>query len=172
MNIWLGLKRPLFLAFFLGCTVSFLTSGTLTMRLIGPATIYWSFVPLIEIAALAAVCWSNRQNVPFPRLIDSFFRGYGPWLLWLAGMCAIWACLSPPAKSFDWTVSIVWLGAGGALAVAWSLYVDFSFFRSVLRRSPAGAARELALQRLISWSLIMSIIAAPTIWSDITGRLW
>jgi hypothetical protein len=161
MNTWIGLKRPLFLAILHGCTVSFLTSGTLTLRLIGPATIYF-----------AAVCWSNRQNVPFPRLIDLFFRGYGPWLLWLAGMCAIWACLSPSAKSFDWTVSIVWLGAGGALAVAWSLYVDFSFFRSVLRRSPAAAARELALQRLISWSLIMSIIAAPTIWSDITGRLW
>ena len=153
-----GLKRPLFLAFFLGCTVSFLTSGTLTLRLIGPAMMYWSFVPLIEIAALAAVCWSNRENIPFPKLIDSFFRGYGPWLLWLAGMCAIWAFL--------------WLGAGGALAIAWSVYIDFSFFRSVLRRSRAGAARELALQRLFAWSLIMAIIAAPTIWSEITGRLW
>jgi hypothetical protein len=172
MNTWLGLKRPLFLSFFLGCTVSFLTSGTLTLRLIGPATLYWSFVPLVEIAALASVCWSNRQNVQFSRLIDSFFRGYGPWLLWLVGMCAIWACLSPSVKSFDGTVSIVWLGAGGALAIAWSFYIDFSFFRSVLGRSPERAARDLALQRLISWSLIMSIIAAPTIWSDITGRLW
>ena len=172
MNAWLALKRPLLLAFFLGCTVSFLTSGTLTLRLIGPAMIYWSVVPFIEIATLAAVCWSNRQAIPFPRLIDSFFRGYGPWLLWLVVMCAIWFFLSPSAKSFDGTVSIAWLGAGGALAVAWSLYIDFSFFRSVLRRSPAGAARALALQRLLSWSLIMAIIAAPTIWSDITGRLW
>src|SRR6266850_7556211 len=81
MNAWLGLKRPLFLAFFLGCTVSFLTSGTLTLRLIGPVMIYWSVVPLVEIAALAVVCGSNRQNIPFPRLIDSFFRGYSPWLL-------------------------------------------------------------------------------------------
>jgi hypothetical protein len=172
MNTWLGLKRPLYLAFFLGCTVSFLTSGTLTLRLIVPATIYWSFVPLIEIAALAAVCWGNRRDVGFPSLIDSFFRGYGPWLLWLVGMCAIWACLSPSAKSLDGTVSIVWLGAGGALAVAWSLYIDFSLFRSLLQRSPARAARDLVLQRLISWGLIMSIIAGPTIWSDITGRLW
>jgi hypothetical protein len=172
MNVWLSLKRPLLFAFFLGCTVSFLTSGTLTLRLVGPAMIYWSFVPLIEIAALAAVCWSDRQNIPFPRLIDSFFKGYRPWLLWLVGMCAIWSLLSPPTKSFDWTVSIVWLDGGVALALAWSLYIDFSFFRSILRRSPAGAVRELALQRFISWSLIMAIIAAPTIWSDITGRLW
>ncbi len=46
MNAWLGLKRPLFLAFFLGCTVSFLTSGTLTLRLIGPVMIYWSVHPI------------------------------------------------------------------------------------------------------------------------------
>src|SRR5205823_2971794 len=172
MNAWLGLKRPLFLAFFLGCTISFLTSRTLTLRLIGPSMIYWSFVPLIEVAALAAVCWKDRQNIPFPRLVDAFFRGYSPWLLWLTGVCAIWSLLSPPTKSFDWTVSIVWLDGGLALAIAWSLYIDFWFFRSVLRRSPAAALRQLAIQRLISWSPIMAVIAAPTIWSDITGRLW
>src|SRR5215467_6235125 len=98
MNAWLGLKRPLFLAFFLGCTVSFLTSRTLTLRLIVPTMIYWAFVPLIEIVSLAAVCQSDRQNTPFPRLIDLFFRGYSPWLLWLVGVCAIWSLLSPPAK--------------------------------------------------------------------------
>jgi hypothetical protein len=172
MIAWLALKKPLLLAFLLGCTVSFLTSGTLTLRLIGPAMIYWGFVPLIEIAALSAVCWNDRQNVPFPRLIDSFFRGYSPWLLWMAGMCAIWSLLSPPAKSLDWTVSIVWLDGGVALAIVWSLYIDFRFFRSVLRRTPAGAVRQLALQRVISWSLIMAIIGAPTIWSDVVGRLW
>jgi hypothetical protein len=171
MIAWFGLKKPLLLAFFLGCTVSFLTSGTLTLRLIGPAMIYWSFVPLIEIAALSAVCWRDRQDIPFPRLIDSFFRGYSPWLLSLAGMCAIWSLLSPSAKSLDGTVSIVWLDGGVALAIAWSLYIDFRFFRSVLRRTPAGAVRQLALQRLISWSLIMAIIGAPAIWSDIAGRL-
>src|SRR5438552_3082107 len=157
MSVWITLKRPLFLAFFLGCTISFLTSGTLTLRLIAPAMIYWSFVPLIEIAALATVCWSDHNNIPFPRLIDSFFRGYSPWLLWLVGMCAIWSLLSPAAKSFDAAVSILWLVGGVALAVAWSLYIDFSFFQSVLGRSRTSAVRGLALQRFISWNLIMAI---------------
>src|SRR5580765_7808241 len=98
MNVWLAVKKPLVLAFFLGCAVSFLTVRTLTLRLVLPGMVYWSFVPLIEIVALAAVCWSDRQKFSFPRLIDSFFSGYRPWLLWLTGLCAIWTLLSPAAK--------------------------------------------------------------------------
>src|SRR6185503_10095199 len=165
MKVRLGLKRPLLVAFFLGCTVSYLTARTLTLRLIVPSMVYWSFVPLIQIAALAAVCRRDRQKILFPELIDSFFRGYSPWLLWLAGLCAISCLLSPAAKSFDWTVTILWLDGGAALAIASSLYIDFRFFRSVLQRDRARAARDLALQRIISWTLIAAIIAAPTIWS-------
>src|SRR5438132_1693824 len=128
MNAWLGLKRPLFLSFFLACTVSFLTTGTLTFRLIAPSMIYWSFIPITEIAALATVSRNDRHRISFPNLIDSFFRGYSPWFLWLAGLCAIWALMSPPTKRFDWAVSTVWGDGGLALALVWSLYIDFHFF--------------------------------------------
>src|SRR5262249_56398049 len=95
MSAWLALKRPLLLAFFLGCTVSFLTSRMLTLRLVVPAMIYWSFVPLIEIAALAAVCRRDRKNILFPQLIDSFFIGYSPCLLCLVVVCYIFFVLFP-----------------------------------------------------------------------------
>ena len=172
MTAWLGLKKPLALAFFIGCTVSFLTVGTLTLRLVLPATIYWSFVPIIEIAALAAVCWNNREKLPFPNLIDSFFAGYRPWLLWLTGMSAVWFFLSPSTRRLDWTVEVVWELGGIVIAVVWSLYIDFHFFRSVLKQSSSRAARQLALQRLISWGLILAIIGGPTMWSEVTGRIW
>jgi hypothetical protein len=172
MSVWLGFRRPLSVAFFLGCTVSFLTVRTLTLRLIVPEMISWAFVPVVEIAALAAVCGRHRQHIPFAELIDSFFRGYSPWLLWMTGLCAIWSLLSPASKSLDWTISIAWLLGGVVLAAAWSLFIDFRFFRSVLQRSRAVAMRQLALHRFISWTLILTVIGAPTIWSDITGRLW
>jgi hypothetical protein len=172
MNAWIAIKRPALLAFFLGCTISFLTTRTLTLRLIVPSMIYWSFVPLIEIAALAVVRERDRQDIPFPEFIDLFFKGYSPWLLWLVGVCAVWSLFQPSSKSFDWTVSIVWLLGGVATAIAWSLYIDFCFFRSVMRRSRTRAMRELAIQRLIAWPLIMVVVAAPTIWSGITGSLW
>jgi hypothetical protein len=171
MNAWIGLKRPLFLAFFIGCTVSFLTAGTLTLRLLVPSMIYWSFVPIVEIAALAAVCWKDREAVAFSSLIDSFFAGYRPWLLWMVGMCVIWSLMLPSTKT-EWTVSVVWQDAGIVIALAWSVYIDFDFFRSVLKRSPARARRELSMQRLISWGLILTVLGGPTIWQGLTGRLW
>ena len=172
MTVSLGLKRPLFLAFFIGCAVSFLTAGTLTLRLLLPGMIYWSFVPIVEISALAAVCWKDRHDIPFSSLVDSFFAGYKPWLVWLAGMSVIWTLMSPSAKPLDWTISVVWLDGGVVIALVWSIYVDFHFFRSVLKRSTGRARRDLAIQRLISWGLILTVLGGPTIWQGLTGRLW
>jgi hypothetical protein len=160
------------LVFFMGCTVSILTSRALTLRLVVASMAAWVFVPLIEIGALALVCAKDRQGIPFNGLIDAFFKGYRPWLLWLTGLCVIWSVLSPASQSIDFTVSIVWLNIGAVFAVLWSLHIDFGFFRSVLQRSPRRAARELVVHRLVSWGLILAVVGAPTIWSEITGRLW
>src|SRR5436189_4606351 len=62
-GIWLALKRPLLFAFTIACMVSFITSSTLTVRLVGPAIVLWSFIPFIETASLIAVCWSERQKI-------------------------------------------------------------------------------------------------------------
>ena len=45
-GIWLAAKRPLLLAFLIGCTISLVTSQGLNLRLAVGATICWSFVPL------------------------------------------------------------------------------------------------------------------------------
>lgn|SRR5262245_5725630 len=171
MNVWTAIKRPLLLSFFLACTVSFLTARTLTLRLIAPAMMYWSFVPLVQIGALVTVCCRSRQTMRLSELIDRFFKGNVPWFLWLTGLCAIWSLLSPQAKSTDWAVSVIWLLGGVVFAAGWSIYIDFRFFRSALQRSPGAAALHLALHRLISWSLILAIVGGPTIWSDVAGRL-
>jgi hypothetical protein len=133
--------------------------------------IYWSFVPLVQIGALAVVCGRGRKTMPWSELIDRFFKGNAPWLLWLTGLCAIWSLLSPQTKSTDWAVSIIWLLGGVLLAASLSIYIDFRFFRSVLQKSPSTAALHLAFHRLISWSLILGVVGAPTIWSDVAGRL-
>jgi len=166
-GIRLGLRRPLFVAFLLGCAISLFTTRSLTLRLVGPATIYWSFVPLAEIIALAAVGWREPHALSFARRIDLFFTGHGPWLLWLIGLSAIWSFFLP-AEAFSLTR--VWLYGAAALAVAWSACIDFCFFRFVLGRSRAGAGRDLLLHRAISWSLIIAIFGAPAIWPEIAAR--
>ena len=164
-------NRPLFFAFLIGCTVSLLTSATLTARLAAPAMLNWSFVPIIEIASLAVVCRRTRRNTPFPHLVDLFFRGCGPWSAWLIGLSVIWAFLSPITVASHFSLSRVWLYGGGIAAAAWSAFIDLSFFRFVLERDPRSAVRDLVFQRAISWGLIAPILGAPTIWSEVVGRI-
>jgi hypothetical protein len=165
---WLGWRGPLLVAFVLGCTMSLITSASLTLRLAGSATIYWGFVPLAETAALAAVCWPGRRTRAFRQTVDLFFAGHGPWLLWLIGLCAIWSFV-PPIQAFALTK--VWIYGAGSIAVVWSAYTDFCFFRFVMDRNPARAGRDLLLQRLVSWALIIAIFAGPAIPPEIAARL-
>jgi len=165
-DIWLGLKRPLFVAFVLGCTVSLLASATLTPRLVGSASLYCCFVPFSETAALIAVCWRERYAVSFPRTIDAFFAGHGPWLLWLIGCCAIWGFLSPAQIFIPFQV---WFDGVAVIVVVWSAFIDFWFFRIVLGRSSAGAARALLAQRALSWALILLIFGQPAIAPEVAS---
>lgn len=164
---WLGWRRPLLIAFVLGCTMSFLASSALTLRLAGSATVYWSFVPLSEIAALAAVSWRKKPTRSFSQTMDLFFAGHGPWLLWLIGLCAIWSFI-PPVRAFAFTS--VWLYGVGAIVIVWSAYIDFCFFRFAMSRNPAGAGRDLLLQRLVSWTFIIAVFGGPAIPPELAGR--
>jgi hypothetical protein len=147
--------------------MSLITSASLTLRLAAPATVYWSFVPLAEIAGLAIVYWPER-GLSFGRTVDLFFAGHGPWLFWLIGLCAIWSFV-PPIEAFAFTK--IWLYGAGAIVIVWSAYIDFRFFRFAMERSPARAARDLLLQRLVSWTIIIAIFGGPAIPPEIAGRL-
>jgi hypothetical protein len=160
-GVWLAVKRPLFLAFLLGCTISLVTSPGLNARLAAGGMACWSFVPLAGIAALIAVCSGNRDGLSLARTIDLFFSGQGPWALWLIGLCAIWSFL-PPARAFA-VFDPFWLYGAASVAIVWSGWIDFCFFRLVLGRGRAGAWGGLLLQRLISWSLVILIFGAPSI---------
>jgi hypothetical protein len=164
---WVGWRRPLLVALMLGCTMSLIASAGLSVRLAASATVYWSFVPLAETAALAVMCWRGRRTRPFRHTVDLFFAGHGPWLFWLIGLCVIWS-LIPPVRAFAFTQ--VWLYGGASLVIAWSACIDFYFFRFVIGASPARAVRDLLLQRLISWSLIIAIFCGPAIPPEIAAR--
>lgn len=157
-NLWLALRRPLLLALMLACTVSLITSGRVTLRLLLPALVYWSVVPLCEIASLAAV--SRGRKLPFALLIDTFFMGHTVWFLLLTAFAALWAFV-PPVTASGWPFSNnIWHTAAW-LALGWSAYVDFRFFQRVLGRSWRRAALELVVQRAICWTAALTIFLAP-----------
>lgn len=163
---WLMLRRPLLVACVLGCAMSLMTSGRVTLRLAVPATIYWSFVPLFEIAALAAVGTIKRGG--FSRTVDLFFMSHAPWSLGLVGYAAMWAFV-PAVHIFTWTTS-VWYLPGLAVA-AWSGYIDFCFYRSVIGSSLFQAIRGLLLQRLICWTGVAAVFLASAGWQVVAARL-
>lgn len=156
---WMLLRRPLFLSFVLGCTISLVTFPGLTLRLAGPSTVYWSFVPLVEILAFAVV--SGSINLPFSRKVDLFFTGHLPWLLWLACLSCAFSFLSPGSA---FAMSIVWLYGVAPVVMVWSLWIDFCFYRSVAGDSSGVALRRLLLQRLLSWGAIALIFFGSVTW--------
>lgn len=150
--------RPLLFAFAIGCVVSLGATGTLTARIAGPATVYWMFVPLVEIAALAAVARRRPAHVPFAAAIDAYFTGHAAWTLLLIGLIAAIA-VSPPSA---WWMLLTRFGLAGMLIVMmWSGYTNYCFYRVVLGSTRAAALRALALSRLITWVVVFAVFALP-----------
>jgi hypothetical protein len=167
---WLAVQRPLLFAFVLGCTVSFVASSRLTLRLM--VTIYAALVAVIEVAALLAVrprALTTPTSQSFSRSVDLFFTGFCPWLLWLLSFAAIWTFASP-VNAFRWAGPRWDLYVVGAL-VLWSGYIDFCFFRYVFQTTPQRAARCLLLQRAISWTLAVIIFGGGPLRSEIVRSL-
>lgn len=155
-NGWTALRRPLLIAIVIGCSVSLMTSGRVTLRLAGPAALEWSFIPLLEFLSLAAV----YRGRPPARTIDLFFAGHAPWLLWTIAFAALFAFVPAPVvfagTGFPW----VWYGLA-AVAAARSAYLDFSFSRRTLGRTDKQAMRDVAIERLIVWPAGIAIFVAP-----------
>jgi hypothetical protein len=160
--MWLVVRRPLLVLFVIACTVSFLASRRLSVRLIADGGLSFAFVPICQVLAFAAAYTIGHRPLPFSRAADLFFAGYTPWLLWLIGLCAVSAVTWP----MYWSLTLFELSA--VPAVAWSGYVDYRFFRDVMDRPPAAAARALMVQRAIGWvGVIGYFVGIP-----LGGDLW
>lgn len=169
---WVALRRPLALAFVLGCCVSFVSAGRLTPRLIAGGAVSLGFVPLLEMGLLALFWRKRPAGSSFARVNDLFFMGYGPLLLWLMGFAGLAAWASPAHASGWSTPPVVWPFLGSLLPVlAWSAYIGFVFFRDVVALRPGRAAGALLLQRAIFWSVAIAYFLGHSGWPLVAGRL-
>ena len=144
---WRAAQRPAFLVFLLGCLVSVVTGDGLNLRLFAAGVLNGVFVPVLEIAVLAAL-WRGARKVPFGRMVDLFFMGHGPWVFWMLVMCAIWVFAEPPL-AFRLTGQGMWFLF--AVAFVWSGYIDFCFFREVLGENGARAWTKVIVLRAVTW---------------------
>ncbi len=152
---WLYWRRPLLMVLILCSGISLLTTGRFSLPLVGSTAIYWSFLPLVEIAGLAAA----QRRWPEARMVDRFFMGHGPWLLFIIAFAAY--CSSPTGAVGTPAMFTFW----GTIAVAvllWSCWIDYRFFASV---------GKLLLHRAVSWSLFAAIFAGSWLWMEAGERL-
>jgi len=166
---WVGARRPLALAVICGCVMSLASTGTLTVRLVGPATVYWAFLPLVELLAFLALVAPRRRRPALPRTIDAFFAGHGPWTLLLLGVASSWAFL-PPQRAWELLIT-VWAWAALPVIV-WSARIDFCFYRSMLGASRWSALRDLLVWRLLVWTAVLMVFAWPSLGLDTVREVW
>src|SRR5436190_9162402 len=157
-TLWTAARRPLFVALALASTVSLATAGALTLRIVGPAMVYWLLVPLVELAALTAVVGSRWRRLAAPAVIDRYFAGHGAWLRVLIGLGLTSPVLDPAQL---WTVLSVLAIAVVPLVLAWSAWIDVCFFRDVIGTGRGRAIGDAILVRLITWPLVFGLFAVP-----------
>jgi hypothetical protein len=152
----------------LGCAVSLMTEGRITLRLALPAAVYWSFIPLVQTACVAISYRRVRPGGSLARAIDLAFAGSAPWMLWLLLYTSLWA-LAPPERAYDWAgYRMFWYGSA-IVAGLWSAYIDFWYFRVVLGKTPAGAGGSLFFHRVVCWGIGLAVFVLPAGWQTVAG---
>jgi len=154
-------QRPLLFVFVCGCASSMATSSRVTLRLALPIALYSCLIPLIEIATLR---WLLGRKIG--HAVDLFFMGHAAWSLWLITLAGIFA-LNDPITAYRVT-GPPWGLLSLLLVIAWSAYTDWCFFRCV---SPGRAGRNLAIQRVLCWSVGLLIFGGGSLWTGLRGLL-
>jgi hypothetical protein len=141
------LRRPLLVAFVLGCAISFLASGRLTLRLVADGTLSFAFVPACQLAGFALVYRRRHARLAFPEAVDRFFQGNTAWL-WLLVAVMASAAVLPVTRQ----LSLAPLLLVTLVPIAWSVAIDLRFFRDVMGQTARGAVRDVVIQRAVAWT--------------------
>jgi hypothetical protein len=168
---WQSMQRPLLIAFVIGCAMRLLASAPLSLWLVLSTTSYWAIVPLSGFLGLVFVIRSKPQEFSRAQLIDWFFTGHAPWLLWWTALATLCSLLSPVGAESLVFVYVKWVVAGTILVIIWSAYIDYCFFRAVLGRMRSRACCDLAIQRLVSWSIMIAVYTFGAFCSEIATQV-
>src|SRR5690242_13777386 len=103
------MRHLLFLTFLLGCAVSLIVSGRLTVRLILGGAAAWVIIPLLEVAAFAIVRRRARRRGSFARDLDRFAAGDWPWAVWLIAVSGVTSFLTPMQANAWFSTWTVWI---------------------------------------------------------------
>jgi hypothetical protein len=136
-----ALRRPALVALVFGTVVALVTTGRADPRLVASTTLYWSFVPILQLVAAVALVRSSRQRPPMAEAIDALFAANGPWALWLVALAG-WAVSAPPVAR-----PMFWILAAALVPLAWTPFLVLAFCRKVLGDPLRAALLKTALHQ-------------------------
>jgi hypothetical protein len=162
------LARALWFLLVVGSTVSLLTSGRVTARLIADGMLSFAFLPVCCLAGFATTYFGRREPpLTFARALDLFMTGLLPWILWLIVLAAVCSLVRPRAIG-----PLIWpLEVSLAVPALWSFVVDFHFFREAMGRTAGAAFRDLLLYRLVAWGGATTYFLGIAIWYEVVPEL-
>lgn len=151
-------RRPLFTAWLLGCTVSLLACGSLTPGRVAESTLTWSWAPLLQIASFGVMWKAGPRSMPFRKAVDLFFAGNVGW----------WLLLVIFAGGHSLASFRVWL-ALAALVAAWGCLSDYRLFREDF--ASAAPLRDLLVQRAAAWAPGILLFGGGSLWPGLLEKL-
>jgi hypothetical protein len=160
-------RKPLQVAFVLGCFVSAVASGRFTVRLIADGALSFAFVPAFDLLALGAVFASARRERRFAPVVDAYFGGYTAWLLWLVAASALFMAVPPRASLILVKPAL----ASALVPFLWSQRADFRCFRDHLRGGGRGALRDFVIQRALQWSASVVWFIGIAVWNETVPQI-
>ena len=148
-----ALAGPALLALLLGVTTSIAATGRVVISLVVSQTLCWSFVPLLQVATGSALIASAPgRRVTFPKALELFFAGHGPWSLWLAAIAGL--------QMLTARQNVV-LASAVAPSV-WTAWIVYGFAREVLGLTPAQARLRTIGQQVATVLLIVVYMELAT----------
>jgi hypothetical protein len=170
-DTWIALRRPLFVAFVLGCTISLVATGRLTLTLVAGSTVAWAFVPAFEVLGFSVASRRIADPLPFSRRLDGFFAGHGPWTLYAILVGASASVLTPWQMNTWGTVFMTAIEILGGLVAIRSWFIDVEFYRGALSRTKRDAVRDALIQRAVCWPATAAYFGGYAAWPLITNVL-
>lgn len=166
---WRDLVRSILVeGVFLGAFVSLTSAGRLVAAHIFFTTVFWGFLPLLQIAAVAAAV---RLSAPRERVVPAlslYFEGLGPYYVFFLVLSAI--CLFVP-NVYGAMTALLRIGAipGFLLAtIGWGSTITWAFFRAGLGLSRARAGLGAAVFYLIFVGVVLGWYLA---WNQIQPQV-
>jgi hypothetical protein len=85
----------------------------------------------------------------------------------LLALASAWG-FAPTGEAF---AQMVFWAPAALVALAWSAYVDYHFYRSAAGRGAGGAIEAVLLHRLLWWIPALAVFCGPAAWQELLHKV-